>query len=170
MADLFPEIPRLALGTFTNKDAAATNQVNSALEIGYRHIDTAQAYDNEEFVGAAIQATTIPRNELFITSKVWMKRYRDVRESVLESVQKLKSEYIDLMLLHWPISYKKQEGFELDNVPLQTAWEQLEQCKDEGLVKYIGVSNWPFSTLVDTMSYASEKPAVNQIEIHPYYP
>ena len=131
--------------------------VSDALRAGYRHIDTAQSYFNDEEVGNAIQKSGIPREELFITTKVWVEHYGydACRASVLESLHKLKTDYIDLMLLHQPFS------------DYYGAWHALEDIYEEGKLRAIGVSNFYPDRLVDICSFAKIRPMVNQVETHP---
>lgn len=129
-----------------------------ALEVGYRHIDTAQSYFNEEEVGSAIQKSGIPREELFITSKVWIEHYgyEQTKQSVYESMQKFKVDYIDLMLLHQPFA------------DYYGAWRALEDLYAEGKLRAIGISNFYPDRVVDLASFARIKPMVNQVETHPF--
>lgn len=131
--------------------------VLDALSVGYRHIDTAQSYFNEEEVGAAIRKSGVPREEIFITSKVWIEHYgyEECRASVLESMRKLGVDYIDLMLLHQPFA------------DYYGAYRALEDLYDEGKLRAIGISNFYPDRMVDIASFARIKPMVNQIETHP---
>ena len=133
------EIPKVGFGTFQlPNDTTTTEIVRYAIEeAGYRHIDTAQAYGNEEAVGMAIKESGIPREEIFITTKLWnddIRKHR-TKEALQESLHKLQVEYVDLYLIHWPA-----EGY-------VAAYLQMEQLKKEGLVKSIGVSNFRKSHL-----------------------
>lgn len=154
------EIPMLGYGVYQVTPQECEKCVSEALKIGYRHIDTAQAYFNEEGVGAAIEKSGIPRNELFITSKVWIDNfgYEKTRASVLESMRKLRTDYIDLMLLHQPFG------------DTAGAWRALEDLYDEGKLKAIGISNFYADRMVEHCLFnARIRPMVNQIEIHPYH-
>jgi 2,5-diketo-D-gluconate reductase A len=130
--------------------------VLDALSVGYRSIDTAQSYFNEEQVGNAIRKSGIPREEIFLTSKVWVEHYgyEATRASVLESLRKLQVEYIDLMLLHQPFS------------DYYGAYRALEDLYEEGKIRAIGVSNFYPDRLVDIASFAKIVPMVNQVETH----
>ena len=146
-------MPQLGLGTFQSSDAAQCEQtILDALEMGYRLIDTAQGYGNEAAIGNALAKTNVPREELFIVTKVWFKNYESTRESVLKSLHDLQIDYLDLVLLHWPFgnTYK--------------AWRDLEALYEEGLIRSIGVSNYTPDRLVDLVQYNKVVPAVNQIE------
>lgn len=153
-------IPQIGVGTWTLKgDEAATN-VRLAIEAGFRHIDTAQGYDNEEAVGQGILDSGIARDELFITTKVATNIMREgkdaVRNSIEESLRKLKADYLDLLLIHWPVK---------DCV--KDTWEVMEEFVIEGKVRSLGVSNFNKHHLDDLLTYAKIRPVINQIEVHP---
>lgn len=152
-------IPKLGYGVFEIPDERCTGLVCEAIECGYRHIDTAQIYGNEAGVGRAISACRVPREELFVTSKIWVKQYGfdSAYRSVDESLKKLQTDYIDLMLLHRP--YFDYLG----------AWKALERAKEEGKVRAIGLSNFTAKQTEEILRIATVTPAVNQIELHPYY-
>ena len=151
------QMPILGYGVYQVTKDECERCVSDALRAGYRHIDTAQSYFNEEEVGDAIQKSGIPREELFITTKVWVEHYgyEACRASVLESMRKLKTDYIDLMLLHQPFS------------DYYGAWHALEDLYEEGKLRAIGVSNFYPDRLVDICSFARIRPMVNQVETHP---
>ncbi|MBQ9264257.1 MAG: aldo/keto reductase [Clostridia bacterium] len=151
------QMPILGYGVYQVTKDECERCVSDALKAGYRHIDTAQSYFNEEEVGNAIEKSGIPREELFLTTKVWVEHYGydACRASVLESLRKLKTDYIDLMLLHQPFS------------DYYGAWRALEDLYEEGKIKVIGVSNFYPDRLVDICSFARIKPMVNQVETHP---
>jgi diketogulonate reductase-like aldo/keto reductase len=146
-------MPQLGLGTFQSSDAAqCTQTILDALELGYRLIDTAQAYGNEAFIGNALAKTDVPREELFVVTKVWFKNHERCRESVMQSMKGLQVDYLDLVLIHWPFgdTYK--------------AWRDLEALYAEGKIRAIGVSNYNADRLLDLVQYNKVVPAVNQIE------
>ena len=151
------QMPILGYGVYQVTKDECERCVSDALKAGYRHIDTAQSYFNEEEVGNAIQKSGIPREELFITTKVWVEHYgyEACRASVLESMRKLKTDYIDLMLLHQPFS------------DYYGAWHALEDLYEEDKLRAIGVSNFYPDRLVDICSFARIRPMVNQVETHP---
>ena len=151
------KMPILGYGVYQVTKDECERCVSDALRAGYRHIDTAQSYFNEEEVGSAIEKSGIPREELFLTTKVWVEHYGydACRASVLESMWKLKTDYIDLMLLHQPFS------------DYYGAWRALEDLYEEGKIKAIGVSNFYPDRLVDICSFARIRPMVNQVETHP---
>ncbi len=153
-------IPALGFGTFRMPDADVHAILPKALKLGFRHVDTAQIYKNEAAVGEAIASTGIPRDEIFLTTKVWVDRvgHDAFIASVDESLQKLKTDHVDLLLLHWPQS----------EMPLADRMGALNALRQAGKVKNIGVSN--FSTaLMEEAVRLSDAPVVNnQIEYHPY--
>lgn len=152
------KMPQLGYGVYQVSKDECERCVLDALKVGYRHLDTAQSYFNEEEVGNAIVRSGIPREDIFLTTKVWIDNYgyEQAKRSVLESMRKLKTDYIDLVLLHQPFS------------DVYGAWRALEDLYDEGLIKAIGVSNFYPDRLVDICSFARIKPMVNQIETHPH--
>ena len=149
-------VPKLGFGTWEILGSDCEEAVADALEIGYRHIDTAQAYDNEAEVGKALAASDIPRKELWLTTKLWRKEYRRVRDSAQESLERLQVDCIDLLLLHWPN----------DEVPLEETLGALAQIRDEGLIKHFGVSNFPAYMLRDALKFAPI--FADQVEFHPF--
>ena len=166
------EVPVLGYGVYQVTPEECERCVSDALSLGYRHIDTAQSYFNEEQVGNAIRKSGIPREELFITSKVWIEHfgYEQTRASVLESLRKLQTEYIDLMLLHQPFG------------DAYGAWRALEELYQEGKLRAIGISNFYADRMVEFCQFACNdwtrqdgtvikgvRPMVNQVEIHPYH-
>lgn len=153
------KMPIIGYGVYQVSKDECERCVLDALEVGYRLIDTAQAYFNEEEVGKAIKKSGIKREDLFITSKVWIEHYgyEECKKSVEESLKKLGLEYIDLMLLHQPFG------------DYYGAWRALEEMYETGKIKAIGVSNFYPDRLVDICSFARIKPMVNQIETHPLF-
>ncbi|KAG7395332.1 hypothetical protein PHYBOEH_003929 [Phytophthora boehmeriae] len=154
-------IPSIALGVYQSPPGPETyNAVRSALQLGYRHIDTATAYRNEEDVGKAIRDSGVPRSEIFVTSKIANRSwdYQEVVDGVRLSNQKLGLEYIDLYLLHAPF----------DSATRADAWRALEDMQTEGIVRDIGVSNFGEKHLLKLQETWRVKPAVNQVELHPW--
>lgn len=152
------KMPQLGYGVYQVDKEECERCVLDALKVGYRHIDTAQSYFNEEEVGNAIAKSGVPREQIFLTTKVWVEHYGydETRKSVLESMRKLKTNYIDLVLLHQPFA------------DYYGAWRALEDLYAEGVIKAIGVSNFYPDRLVDICSFARIKPMVNQVETHPH--
>lgn len=153
------KMPWLGLGVYKAQEGnEVINAVKTAIKHGYRSIDTAALYQNEEGVGQAIRECGIPREELFITTKVWNsdQGYENTLKAFDTSIQKLGLEYIDLYLIHWPVAGKYKES-----------WKALEKLYKDGRVRAIGVSNFQIHHLEDLMSEAEIKPMVNQVEYHP---
>lgn len=155
------EIPQMGVGTWTLRGDVAVSNVCMALKAGFRHIDTAQMYENESEVGQAIIESCVPREEIFLTTKVGPPLMREgekaVRQSIEESLFKLKTPYIDLLLIHWPVK---------DCV--EFTWKIMESYVKEGKIRSIGVSNFNPHHLEELLSYAEIRPVINQIEVHPY--
>lgn len=150
------EMPVLGFGTFQEQGTECEESVLAAVRAGYRLIDTAEAYGNEEAVGRAIAKCGVAREELFLTTKVNFKSYENARAAVEASLRNLQTEYLDLVLLHWPFG----------NV--YGAWRELEALYGEGKIRAIGVSNFEPDRLVDLISFNKVKPVINQIETHLY--
>jgi 2,5-diketo-D-gluconate reductase A len=154
------DIPQLGYGVFRVPPADTERAVSEAFELGYRHIDTAAVYGNERGVGAAIAGSGIPRDELFITTKLWNDRHEgdEPRAAIAESLDKLGLDQVDLYLVHWPTPMR-------DNYV--HAWEKLIELRDAGLTRSIGVSNHLVPHLERIVAATGVVPAVNQIELHP---
>ncbi|MCD8358927.1 MAG: aldo/keto reductase [Oscillospiraceae bacterium] len=151
------KMPQLGYGVYQVTKEECERCVLDALETGYRSLDTAQSYFNEEEVGSAIQKSGLPREEIFLTTKVWIEHYgyEQAKASVLESMQKFQVDYLDLCLLHQPFA------------DYYGAWRALEDLYEAGKIRAIGVSNFYPDRLVDIANFAKICPMVNQIEIHP---
>ncbi len=153
------QMPSLGLGTWQSQDGPEVqNAVISALDQGYRHIDTAAIYRNELGVGKGIESSGIEREEIFITSKVWNpdQGYEETLRAFNQSLKKLNTHYLDLYLIHWPVKGKFPD-----------TWRALEDLYVEGKIKAIGVSNFMIHHLEELLKTAKIKPMVNQIEFHP---
>lgn len=153
------KMPQLGYGVYQVGREDCTRCVRQALDVGYRLIDTAQSYFNEEQVGAAIAESGIAREEIFLTTKVWIEHYGygACKASVLESMRKLRVEYLDLCLLHQPFG------------DVYGAYRALEELYEQGRVRAIGISNFYPDRMVDLASFSRIKPFVNQIEVHPHH-
>lgn len=151
-------IPQLGFGVFKVDPKQTEKIVSEALEVGYRHIDTAAIYRNEEGVGRAIAASGIPREELFITTKLWNDRHGDAPAAMAESLEKLGLDYVDLYLIHWPAPA---------NDRYVRAWQSLIELRGQGLTRSIGVANFVVPYLQRILDETDVVPAVNQIELHP---
>lgn len=151
------EIPQIGYGTFRIDNESVSGLVESALKVGYRHIDTAAFYQNEEGVGKGIKLSGIPREEIFVTSKVWMEDlgYKKTIASFEQTMAKLEVDYLDLLLIHWPRPLALE------------SWKVLENFYSEGRIRAIGVSNYNIRLLEELMNNSEVIPAVNQIELHP---
>lgn len=152
------EMPMLGFGVFQTPPEETERCVSEALEVGYRLIDTAQAYSNEEGVGAAVQKSSIAREDVFITSKIWVSNmnYERASASIDETLQKLGTDYIDLMLLHQAMG------------DYPGAYRAMEDAYKAGKIRAIGLSNFYPERLIDVCALAEISPAVNQIETHPF--
>ncbi|WP_462317870.1 aldo/keto reductase [Marinilabilia sp.] len=153
------QMPYLGLGVFQTPNDQIKEAVHAALDYGYRHIDTAAFYNNEDGLGKAIRAHSLPRKEIFITSKVWNtdQGYDSTIDAFNTSLEKLQTDYLDLYLVHWPVKGKYKE-----------TWRALEDLYEEGRVRAIGVSNFMQHHLEDLMHSAKIMPMVNQVEFHPH--
>ncbi|KAK5652841.1 hypothetical protein OQA88_9507 [Cercophora sp. LCS_1] len=186
------KIPAVGFGTFANEGAKGETYraVTKALEVGYRHLDCAWFYLNEDEVGDALhdflnKNPNVKREDIFITTKVWnhLHEPEDVKWSIQNSCDKLRVGYIDLFLVHWPIAAEKNpdrtpklgpDGKYVINKALtenpEPTWRAMEGLVDSGLARSIGVSNWTIPGLKQLLKIARIKPTVNQIEIHPFLP
>lgn len=150
------DMPMLGFGTFQMRGDVCEKAVACALSEGYRMIDTAAAYGNEEAVGAAIKSSDVPRSDILITTKVNFSSYENARASVEKSLGLLGTDYLDLVLLHWPFGN------------YYAAWRVLEEMKKDGKIREIGVSNFDPDRLIDLSHFNSEVPVINQTETHLY--
>lgn len=154
------KMPYLGLGVYQSEDGEEViNAIKWALETGYRHIDTASIYQNEEGVGRGIRESGIPREDVFLVSKVWNtdQGYDSTLKAFEMSLEKLDTDYLDLYLIHWPVRGKYKES-----------WKALEKLYREKRIRAIGVSNFLRHHLEDLLQDATVVPAVNQMEFHPY--
>lgn len=154
------QIPALGFGTFELEPADAEAMVAHALETGYRHIDTAQAYNNEEAVGRGIAQSGIAREDIFLTTKVWTDHFTDgdLQTSVRNSLDKLGTDYVDLLLLHWPNP----------DVSLKETLGALNDVREQGLARNIGISNFTTHLIDEAVDQAGAPLATNQVEYHPF--
>ena len=155
------EIPQIGLGVFLVPDAETKQAVSSALDVGYRHIDTAMIYENERAVGAAIAESDIPRDALFVTTKCWNsdQGYDEALAAFEASRDLLGLDYVDLYLIHWPVAAKDR---------YVDTWKAFEQLYADGRVRAIGVSNFQPPHLQRLLDETETVPAVNQVELHPW--
>jgi len=161
----FNTLPQPGFGTFRLKDEVVRKAIGDALDLGYRHIDTAQVYDNESDVGQAIANSPVAREDIFLTTKVWMDYYRkaDFQNSVKDSLKRLQTDYVDLLLCHWPSP---------DNeVPMAEYLGELKAAQEAGLTRHIGVSNFTNAQLDEAISILGPDVLLtNQVEVHPFLP
>ena len=157
-------IPQLGFGVFQIDPDETADAVKKALDIGYRHIDTAEMYENEKGVGDGIRESGVDRGEVFITSKLnnGFHRPDDARRAFDETISKLGFDYVDLFLIHWPLPTRYDGDF-------VSTWQVLEEFKSDGRARSIGVSNFQVSHLERLAQETDTVPAVNQIEVHPYF-
>jgi len=153
-------LPRLGFGTYGMKGASLTAMISAAIQTGFRHVDTAQMYGNEAEVGQGVAASGVPRADVFITSKVWVSNYHSSRmgSSIDESLGRLGTDYIDLMLLHWPGS----------PVPLAEQLGSLNDAVRAGKVRHIGVSNFNRALMAEAVRVSETPIVTNQVEYHPF--
>ncbi len=153
------KMPQLGYGVYQVTKEECERCVLDALKIGYRLIDTAQSYFNEEEVGNAIVKSGIPRDEIFLTTKIWIEHYgyEECKVSIEESLRKLQTDYLDLLLLHQPFA------------DYYGAWRALEEYYEVGKIKAIGISNFYPDRMIDIATFARIKPMINQVEIHPFH-
>lgn len=161
------KMPNLAFGTFKVNEGDDVQIILDAINVGYRHFDTAAFYNTEEALGKAIKKSGIPREEFFVTTKVWKTYmgYEGAKKSFEESLEKLDMDYVDLLLIHWPRPDEKSDWKKLD---IET-WKAFEETYKEGRAKAIGVSNFLNHHIQNILDNCEVVPMVNQIEFHPGY-
>lgn len=164
------EVPRIAFGTWQISNEDVTGAVKEALRIGYRHIDTAVLYQNEEGVGKAIRESAIPREEIFVTTKIppEVKTYDDAKKCIEESAEKLDIGVIDQVLIHSPKPWNEllmgsPKSYSEENLAV---WRAMEEAVQEGKVRSIGVSNFENADIENILNHGTIRPAVNQVEVH----
>jgi alcohol dehydrogenase (NADP+) len=176
------QMPVLGLGTWKSQPGEVYEAVKAAIEIGYRHIDCAFIYQNEAEIGKAIAESIekglVKRQDLWITSKLWNDAHHpdDVKDACQQTLKDLGLDYLDLYLVHWPVAHPKgimlpgspDQFLSLTQIPLAETWGAMENLKEEGLSRHVGVSNFSIKKLELLAETARVRPAVNQIEMHPY--
>jgi len=160
MAGNGPAMPAIGLGTWGLQGSVAREIVRVAIDAGYRHIDTARAYENEPEVGEALRASALPRQELFVTTKVWWDRLgaAELQRSAAQSLERLGLEHVDLLLVHWPNP----------DVALEGTLAALGETRRKGWARAIGISNFPRRLLEQAVAHSREPLACHQVEYHPY--
>lgn len=183
-------IPVVGLGTWRSTEADdGYKAVRKALEVGYRHIDTAAIYQNEGQVGKAINDSGVPRSEIFVTTKLWCTQQHNPKEALEQSLKRLGLDYVDLYLMHWPVSLSprtikdgnlltipvREDGardVEISDWNFIKTWELMQELPATGLTKAIGISNFSINNIKDLLASPGNKivPAMNQVELHPLLP
>lgn len=175
-------LPTLGLGTWKSAPGAVYAAVKQAIALGYRHIDCAPIYQNESEVGRAvaeaIASGQVSRGDLWLTSKLWNDAHApdQIQPALEKTLADLRVDALDLFLIHWPVLFKPGVIFPrragdyiaLDDLPISRTWQALEACVAKGLVRHIGVSNFSLGKLDDLCRHATIRPAMNQVELHPY--
>ena len=154
-------IPQIGLGVWQATNEQVQRAINCAFEAGYRAIDTASIYGNEQGVGHAIKNSGLPRQDIFVTTKLWNNEQQQVREALSRSIDLLQLDYLDCYLIHWPAAA---------NHYYVAAWQELVRAQQEGLIKSIGVSNFMPEHLQQIIAATGVVPVINQIELHPLLP
>jgi diketogulonate reductase-like aldo/keto reductase len=154
------DIPALGLGTYQLRGQTCVDTVRAALEMGYRHVDTAEFYDNQRAVGRGIAEADVGREEVFLTTKIWRSNLRreDALRSARESFDRLDVEYVDLLLIHWPD----------ESVPVEETLDAMSQLREEGRVRHLGVSNFSVAQLRAAIDVADAPILTDQVRYHPY--
>ncbi len=165
------KIPEIGFGTYKSTDGSGYEVILDAIKAGYRSLDTAQLYENEEEVGRAVKESGIPREEFFLTSKLNrnLLGYDSAKAEFEKTLKRLGTDYLDLYLLHWPRADYGKVGFEDWKELDAESWRALEELQKEGKIRSIGVSNFLPHHLENLLEHASVVPAVNQLELHPGY-
>lgn len=175
-------MPLLGLGTWRATREETYSAVFEALSIGYRHIDCAFIYGNEDVIGRALSDAlaqkVVRREELFVTSKLWNDAHEkaSVRPALQATLRSLRLDYLDLYLMHWPVALRRgtlfpsrpDEFLSPAQAPIADAWAAMEECRQQGLCRHIGVSNFTQRKLAELLQTAAQKPEMNQVELHPY--
>lgn len=177
-----PTLPALGLGTWKSEPEAVYGAVRTAIEVGYRHVDCAAIYQNEEEIGRALtdafDAGDVKREEMWVTSKLWNDSHASehVQPALETSLQKLRLDYLDLYLIHWPVALRNgielprgpEDFLSLSAVPLGSTWAAMLEVSERGLTREVGVSNFSKRKIEQVRDATGRTPAVNQIELHPY--
>ena len=164
------KMPPIGFGTYKLVDIHP--RIETAIKSGYRLIDTAKLYENEEKIGESLKKVfnenLVKREDLYIVTKLWQDDHEDPVSALKLSLSKLQLSYVDLFLIHWPLGVM-ENGVPKKKVPLHILWSNMEKCVEMGLCKSIGVSNFNAQLLLDLVSYAKIQPVINQVELNPYF-
>lgn len=168
------KIPIMGYGTFLAEESKTLHEcvVHAIVECGYRHIDTASLYGNEDCIGDALKECFekgIKREDLYITTKLWRDDFGDVEGALKKSLEKLKLDYVDLYLIHWTVTDVDWDNAEIKGPPMYEVWKGMEKVNEAGLTKSIGISNCNAMLFVDMLAGAKIKPVTNQIENNPHF-
>ncbi|KAG0434604.1 Aldose reductase [Dictyocoela muelleri] len=169
-------IPIIGLGTWKCDKKVVSDVVKAALDVGYRHIDTAAVYGNEKEIGEALLNHSIPRNEIFLTSKLWNSSHDNPNLGLEITLKNLKTDYLDLYYIHWPVNFENNNGVSvwrngnpvLKTFELEKVYRNMENFVKNGKIKSIGVSNFGIGNIRKILEFCEIKPAMLQIEFHPY--
>jgi diketogulonate reductase-like aldo/keto reductase len=166
-------IPALGLGTLNMSSNEAFKCLSMAFKNGYRLIDTSPVYQNEEAIGAALEECLkqglVKREEIFVTSKLWITDRNSVKDAVKKTLKALRLDYIDLYMIHYMTPDIVKDTLMVDRVSIQEVWRQMEHCKDEGLIRSIGVMNCSVVMFLEILTFCTTRPALNCLEMHPYF-
>ncbi|WBW74069.1 NADPH-dependent aldo-keto reductase [Schizosaccharomyces osmophilus] len=174
------KIPALGLGTWQSEPNQTREAVKTALQYGYRHIDAAHIYGNENEVGDGIKDSGVPRKDIWVTSKLWCNAHTPeaVPVALENSLKELKLDYLDAYLIHWPVAFKtgtekfpkNGDNIIFENVTIEDTWKAMEKLVASGKVRHIGISNFNEENLDRVLKVASIKPSIHQMELHPFLP
>jgi diketogulonate reductase-like aldo/keto reductase len=167
------QIPALGVGTLNMNENEVGDIIREAIQHNYRLFDTSPTYGNEQAIGNALtecfQHGLVKRNEIFIVSKLWITDRNNVEEALKQSLKNLRTDYVDLYLLHYVTPDIVQGTTLIDRVSIQEVWGQMEHCREKGLCRSIGVMNCPVAMFLEILSFCHKKPAINCLEQHPYF-
>ena len=163
-------IPAIGLGLWNSYNRNATEAVTTALKSGYIHLDSAAAYSNEKDVGAGLESSSIPRHEIWITSKLWNDHHAPhlVRPALEKTLSDLNTSYLDLYLMHWPVAFRKGSDKLDDNTTVLDTWHAMEELVHANLTRHIGISNFSPKEVRHLLAHANMKPYAHEYETHPY--
>lgn len=178
------QIPALGLGTWKSEPGQVRKAVVWAIEAGFRHLDCAKIYQNEKEVGEgieiAIRSGLVKREDLFVTSKLWNNAHKvdQVKPALEKTLKDLGLDYLDLYLVHWPLAFKsgvtfaqeREDFYTYEEAPLSATWQAMQEMKEIGLTRHIGVSNFNQNKLNELASLPGQQPEMNQVEMHPFLP